>query len=304
MNALDPNARGALFMVVGMLGFTINDTLMKVVLADVPLFQALFLRGLVASAILGLLVARTSGFAAGLLPIRPGLVLRVGAEVGGTICFFTALIHMPIADATAIMQVMPLAVTLGAALFLGERVGWRRSVAIVIGFGGVMIILRPGSGTFNSYAYLPLFTVVLIAARDLATRRLPPGLSSSMIAFLTSLATTMLAGLASIAQPWAPVDGRLLALIVSAALLLCIGYLFSVMTMRVGDISFSAPFRYTGLVWAIIAGMVVFGDVPDLWMLLGSAVVVGTGVYTILRERRLARAGKVTPITSTIKPQR
>jgi drug/metabolite transporter (DMT)-like permease len=302
MQPLDPNARGALFMVVCMLGFTLNDTLMKVVLSDVPLFQAVFLRGVMATLLLAAIGVRTKAFTDRMWRLPPALVVRVGAEVAGTVCFFTALIHIPIADATAITQVTPLAVTLGAALFLREKVGWRRAAAIAIGFAGVLMIVRPGSGAFSAYSYLALATVFFIAVRDLATRGLPPAISSIKVAFLTSLATAVFAGTMSVGQPWAPVTASQLGLMAAAACLLCVGYIFSVMALRTGDISFSAPFRYVALVWAIIAGLLVFGDVPDFWMLLGSAVVVASGIYTFYRERKVSSSAGSQPIAAATQP--
>jgi drug/metabolite transporter (DMT)-like permease len=302
MKALDPNTRGALFMVVCMLGFTLNDTLMKVVLAEVPLFQAIFLRGVAASLVLAVLAMRMGAFTKRFWNVPFALLIRVGAEVGGTICFFSALIHVPIADATAIAQAIPLAVTLGAAVFLREKVGWRRALAIGIGFAGVMIIIRPGSGAVSAYSYLVVATVFFIAVRDLATRRLAIAIPSIKIALLTAMATTGFAGLMSLGQAWSSVSVSHLGLMAAAACLLCVGYVFSVMALRIGDISFSAPFRYVALVWAIIAGVVVFGDVPDVWMLAGSAIVIGTGIYTFYRERRVARRAGVQPIAATTEP--
>ena len=302
MIALSPNSRGAVFMVVCMLGFTLNDTIMKVVLADVPLFQAVFLRGVAATLLLAGIGLRMKSFAGPFWNIPPALAVRVGAEVAGTVCFFTALTHIPIADATAITQVTPLAVTLGAALFLREKVGWRRATAIVIGFAGVLMIVRPGSGAFSVYSYLALATVFFIATRDLATRRLALAIPSIKVAFLTSLATATFAGAMSAREPWSAVTTVQLAQLAAAACLLCVGYIFSVMALRTGDISFSAPFRYVALVWAIIAGLLVFGEVPDLWMLLGSAVVVLSGIYTFYRERKVTSVRGTEPIAAATEP--
>lgn len=302
MKALDPNTRGALFMVVCMLGFTLNDTLMKLVLAEVPLFQAIFLRGVAASLILAALAKRMGALAERFWSVPPALFIRLGADVAGTVCFFSALIHIPIADATAIAQAIPLAVTLGAALFLREKVGWRRALAIGIGFAGVMVIIRPGSGTVGVHSYLVVGTVFFVAVRDLATRRLATAIPSINVALLTAMATTGFAGIMSLSQPWNSVGAVQLGLLAAAAGLLCVGYVFSVMALRIGDISFSAPFRYVALVWAIIAGIVFFGDVPDVWMLAGSAIVIGTGIYTFYRERRLARKAGVDLVAAAAQP--
>ena len=150
MNALSDNSRGALFMVICMAGFVLNDAMIKLVTQDISLFQAIFLRGILASLLIGALawwrgqlffrVSRGDG---------KMLALRVLGELGGTVCYLTALMHIPIANATAILQALPLAVTLGAAIFLKEPVGWRRYTAIGIGFAGVMVIVRPGAEGFE-----------------------------------------------------------------------------------------------------------------------------------------------------------
>jgi drug/metabolite transporter (DMT)-like permease len=288
---LAENLRGAGFMVASMAGFSCNDAFIKSVAGDVPLFQAVFLRGLIATALLGGLA-----WWQGAHRFRPGrrdrrrIGLRCVAEIGGTVCFLTALFNMPIANASAILQSVPLAVTLAAALVFGEPVGWRRYLAIAIGFAGVIIIVRPGSDGFTGYAVWALAAVVFIVARDLVTRRLTPDVPGTTVAFVTSLALTVAAGLAAVATDWAPVGpGHVLVLTV-AALCLIVGYIFGVRTMRVGEIGFVQPFRYTLLVWAMLLGIVMFREWPDGWMLAGSAIVVGTGLFALHRERRLGLA--------------
>ena len=278
-------------MMLSMAGFVLNDTLMKSLSADLPMFQAIFLRGVVATSLIaGLAWYRRE------LWYRPGrgavkvMGLRVIGELGATVCFITALFNMPIANATAILQVMPLAVTLGAALFLGEAVGWRRFSAIFVGFVGVMLIVRPGAEGFTIYSVYALAAVVFLVLRDLTTRRLPIGVPSMFVAVISSIAIMTMGGIMSATASWQPVTLMQLATLALAAVFVLMGYLFGIMTMRVGDIGFISPFRYTILIWAILLGIVVFGDIPDAMTLLGSAIVVLTGLYTFYRERRLAAA--------------
>lgn len=294
MSAFSDNIRGAVYMMLSMAGFVLNDTLMKSLSADIPMFQAIFLRGIVATLLTGALAwhrhalwYRLNGAAA------TAVSLRVIGEIGATVCFITALFNMPIANATAILQVMPLAVTLAAALFLGEAVGWRRFGAIVVGFLGVMLIVRPGSDGFTIYSVYALGAVVFLTLRDLATRRLPAGVPSMFVTVISSIAITAMGGVMSTTASWQPVTLTQVAILALAAVFVLMGYLFGTMTMRVGDIGFISPFRYTILIWAILLGMVVFGDVPDTLTLIGSAVVVLTGLYTFYRERRLAAAGRI-----------
>jgi drug/metabolite transporter (DMT)-like permease len=287
---LAENMRAAGYMMASMAGFTCNDAFMKSVAGALPLFQAVFLRGLIAT----LLIAGLA-WSQGALRFRAGrrdrrlVGVRCVAEIGGTACFLTALFHMPIANASAILQSLPLAVTLGAALFLGEPVGWRRYVAIAIGFLGVLVIVRPGSEGFNAYALFAVAAIGFIVLRDLSTRRLTPDVPALGVVVVTSATLTHAALAAALATEWRPFDaGHLLRLAIAAVCIL-VGYLFGVMTMRIGEIGFVQPFRYTLLVWAILLGIVMFDEWPDLWMLVGSTIVVATGLFTFYRERALAR---------------
>jgi drug/metabolite transporter (DMT)-like permease len=216
---------------------------------------------------------------------------RCLAEIGGTMCFLTALFNMPIADATAILQAIPLVVTLAAALFYNEPVGWRRLLAIGVGFVGVLILVRPGSDGFTVYAFWALAALVFIVVRDLSTRRISPDTSGATVALATSGALTLAAGLALTGSGWVPVSGVHLVQLVGAACCLIVGYVFGVVAMRTGEIGFVQPFRYTLLIWAMLFGLVVFGERPDIWMLVGSSIVVGSGLFSLYRERRLRIAG-------------
>lgn len=285
---LSENMRGAVFMMVSMAGFSLNDALIKSVADDLPLYQAVFLRGLAASLLVAGL-AMTQG-AARFRPRRRDARLvgwRVFAEVGGTVCFLTALFNMPIANATAILQALPLAVTLAAALFLGEPVGWRRYLAIAIGFVGVLIVVRPGAEGFTVYSLWAIGAIGFIVLRDLTTRSLSPAVPSAWVVLVTTLSITTLAGLAAVVQGWRPFHLGHVAVLAGSAAFLLVGYVFGVMTMRTGEIGLTQPFRYTLILWAILFGILFFGEWPDLWMLAGSAIVIATGLYTLQRERRL-----------------
>lgn len=285
---MSDNTRGALFMMASMLGLTLNDALIKSVSDDLPLFQAVFLRGLVATTLIGMLALWQGAFR-----FRPGrrdrrlIVQRTFGEIAGTVAFLTALFNMPIANASAILQSIPLAVTLGAALFLGEHVGWRRYLAIGVGFAGVLIIVRPGSEGFDGYALLALGAIGFIVLRDLSTRRLTPDVPASYVVFVTSVAVTVSAGLAAWATDWRAFTNLHLLALVGSGFFLVLGYIFGVMTMRVGEIGFTQPFRYSLILWAILAGILMFDEWPDLWMLVGTAIVIATGLFTFHRERQL-----------------
>ena len=217
------------------------------------------------------------------------IAFRTFGEVVGTFTFLLALKQMPIANLSAILQCLPLAVTLAAALILRERVGWRRMTAIVIGFIGVTLIVRPGTDGFDRWSLLGLLSVCCVVIRDLATRRLSARVPSVAVAFLAAASVTLGAVLILPFTDIAAISLKHALQIFGAAGFLIVGYLTVVMAMRVGDISVVAPFRYTSLVAAIFLGWGAFGQFPDFWTLTGSAIVVATGIYTFYRERRLAR---------------
>lgn len=298
--ARSDNLTGAALMMASMAAFTLNDTLMKVMAGQVPLYQLLFLRGVLTTAAVAVIAWWTGALAVRLPRRDRGLIAwRVVAEVGAAHFFLTALFNMPIANVTAILQALPLTITLAAALVLHEPVGWRRFAAIGAGFAGVMLIVRPGAADFNFHSLHALAAVGFVTLRDLATRQLSAETPSMLVTLITSAAVMVAFGLASLTGSWAPMGGREIGLTAGAALMIVGGYLFSIMVMRVGEIGVVAPFRYTGLVWALLLGWLVFGAWPAPLTLLGAAIVAGSGLYTLWREGRLARAERIARTTRT-----
>ncbi len=291
MKAQSDNMKGSILMMAAMAAFTVNDTCMKAVTESLPLYQAILLRGVLTLSML-LLVARYLGGLRLTMGRRDaGIVaIRTLAEVAGTVTFLTALRHMPLANLSAIMQSLPLAVTLVAALVLRERVGWRRMLAIAVGFAGVLMIVRPGAAGFDIWAVLGMASVACVVVRDLATRQLSAAVPSVTVALLAAAGVTLMAALTVPFTGWGPVTLPQALLLAGAAVFLIMGYLFIVMAMRVGDIAVVAPFRYTALVFALGLGWFVFREFPDHWTLAGAAIVIATGIYTFYRERRLGRA--------------
>lgn len=280
------NTRGALFMMASMGSFTINDAFMKSLAGHVPFFQALFLRGCLTVLFIAVLAWATGRLRPGPDPADRGLVaLRTLAELGAAYFFITALFNMPIANATAIIQALPLTVTLAGWLFLGEPVGWRRLTAILVGFIGVLMIVQPGSGGFSIYSLYALAAVVCVTARDLASRRIGPGTPSVQVALVAACGVTAMAAVGATFTDWVPLVASDGATLLAAAAFVIGGYVFSVATMRVGDIGAVAPFRYTSLLFALVLGWAVFGEWPDALTIAGSATVVATGLFTLYRER-------------------
>lgn len=288
--ALSPNIVGALFMMGSMAAFTMNDALIKSTNGDLPLWQLLFLRGLLTSVLVMAL-----GVWLGSLGWRFSqrdwfwLAMRSLSEIGAAYFMITALLALPLANVTAILQMMPLSVTLAAALFLGEALGWRRMVAILIGFAGMLLIVRPGPEGFDMMSLYAVAAVGFVTARDITTRKMSTNVPSLTITLAASLCVTAFAGVASAVQGWAEVTLPLWMLIGGAALTISAAYYFSIQTMRYGEISFIAPFRYTSLIWALTFGWLVFDDWPDALTFLGAGIIVATGLFTFWREQRLAQ---------------
>lgn len=284
------NLRGATLMCFSMIGFTCNDTVMKFVTQEMPLYQAITLRGFVVIFALAIIAGRVGGLKLRIAPQdRMPMTLRLVGEVGSTVLFLNALTHMAIGDLSAVMQSLPLVIMLGAALIFGEQLGWRRLSAVAVGLCGVMIILRPGSGTFGIWSLVALGAVALVTLRDLATRKFSRDVSTNTIAFYAAIGVVAMSLIASLFEGWIMPDLSQFLLLLLAGAFLTLGYITAVSAMRIGEISYVAPFRYVSLVVAIIAGLLVFGEWPDLLTWFGAALVVGAGIYTIWREAQLGR---------------
>jgi drug/metabolite transporter (DMT)-like permease len=297
MIPLSENGRGIAFMCISMLAFTLNDAAMKAATETLPLFQAIFLRGLVSTLGLALLAIATTGRLRLFPPAadRVPVALRTLGEIASTAFFLIALVHMPLANLSAIMQSLPLAVTLGAAVFLGEPVGWRRLLAIGAGFVGVLVIIRPGADTFDVWSLLGLASVLGVVLRDLSTRRFGSAMPSVVPAIWAAAAVTVMGGVAM------PIQGMIrpglhdLALTTGAAACLILGYMMAIKAMRIGDLGLVAPFRYTSLLWAILLGWLVFRNLPDTVTLIGAAIVVASGLYMLARERKVRMSADARP---------
>ena len=287
---ISDTTRGALYMSLAMAAFTVNDTCMKSVTAEMPLYQAITLRGIVTMIALAVIARQRGGLRLGMARGDARLLgWRTLGEVGGTLTFLTALRHMPLANLSAIMQSLPLAVTLSAAIALHEPVGWRRMAAIAVGFLGVLMIVRPGTEGFDIWSLIALGSVAFVVLRDLTTRRLSSAVPSVTVAFLAATAVTASGVALSPLSGWVAVQPAAAVLLLAAGGFLIVGYLSVVMAMRVGDIATVAPFRYTALIFAIALGWIIFGHLPGPMTLAGAAIIVASGIYTFYRERKRGR---------------
>lgn len=286
---MTPNQTGALLMMGSMAAFTFNDTLVKTVGADLPLSQILVIRG-GAATVLIFLLARYLGSLRMNLPRRDWMLVlgRCLSEAGATFLFLSALMLMPLANVTAVLQMLPLTVTLGAALFFRESIGWRRMAAILAGFVGMLLIVRPGPEGFDSASLYALGAVGCVTARDLFTRKMSAAVPSMTVTLMASLTVFAFGLVYSTQQDWQPMRGDHWRMLLQAACFIFAGYLFSVMAMRNGDVAAVSPFRYTGLLWAIFLGWYVFDALPSGLTLVGAAIVVAAGLFTLYRERQQA----------------
>ncbi|MEL6586855.1 MAG: DMT family transporter [Pseudomonadota bacterium] len=288
------NLRGAALMVAAMACFAVEDALIKGLSARFSSAQIVWMLGL-GGAVAFAVIMRGKGQPVWTPDyVHPRVLLRTGFEVFGTLFFVSSLALIPLALASAIIQATPLVVAMGAALFLGAQVGWRRWLAIAVGFSGVLIILRPGTAAFEPAALLAVMGMLGLAARDLATRTMPAAISGARLSFHafaglvpTGLALQLIQGHAFAPLPLS--DLGILALCVGIGM---VGYLAIVGATRQGDIAVVSSFRYSRMLFALIVGAIAFGERPDLATIIGVTIVIATGLYTLIREARLRAASQ------------
>ncbi|WP_108817020.1 DMT family transporter [Loktanella sp. Alg231-35] len=287
MLALSDNIRGALLMMGAMCAYTFNDAFMKALADELPLFQAIFFRGIGAVVCLAVM-CKLLGQMRFDFSIRDWqlVVLRTVGEMGGTYFILTALFHMPLANVSAILQVLPLAVSLAAAVFLGEALGWLRFTAIFVGFVGVLLVIQPGGADFSIFSLYALGAVVCVTLRDVVVRRMSGDVPSVLVALVAAVSVTVMGGVGSAFTEWAPISATSALQLGGATAFLIFGYIASVSAMRFGEIGFVAPFRYTSLLAALILGVLVFDEWPNTLAMGGAAIVVATGLFTLYRETK------------------
>lgn len=296
------NFRAATLMVVSMVLFALEDMFIKILAAGLPYAEVLGLIGLLGWLCFWAMLRLRGGRFWTRDLLRPVVVLRNMAEAVGAIGIILALALTEMSSTAAIMQALPLALVLGAAVFLGEPVGWRRWTAIGAGFVGVLLVVRPGVSDFQPASLMALMAVLGLAVRDLATRRVPahvPSLQLAASAFFAILLAAII---------MAVVEGQAFVMLNPSqwlALAGCIavgvgGYALLVAATRVGEASALAPFRYTRLVFALILAVIVFGERPDALTLTGAGIIVASGCYAMWREallrRRQLRAAGFEPL--------
>lgn len=284
------NLRGALLMILSMAGFAIEDAFVKTVLErGMPIGQVFVFLGLAGGFAFALLANRRGRCALSLAFLHPAVLARNAGEIVGTSAYVTALALIPLSLLGALLQAVPIFVVLGAILFLGERVGWRRWGAIAAGMAGVLIILRPGAADFDPNALWGLLAALGIAARDVVTRRVPATIHPLQLGswgffMLVPVGAVMLSLSGGAIRPGTTEVGLLLG----ALALGMAGYHALTLAVGIGEIAYVTPFRYTRLVFALAIGAILFGEHLDKTTLAGAGLVVGAGIYALWRERRNA----------------
>lgn len=280
------------------MGFTINDAFVKSLDSSLLPNQIMAVRGAF-MILLIVAIAWKQGLLSDIKKLfTPIIAFRSGLEVGATMLFLTALAILPFSTIAAILQALPLAVATGGALFLREPVGWRRWIAILIGFAGVLVIVRPGLEGFQTASLFVVLSVLFAAGRDLVTRKLPADLPSLLVSLATAVVICIVGSIVStVADQWLPMTSTQILTLCASSCFLFFGYHFIVLAMRTGEIGYVVPYRYTSLVWATLFGYFIFNEVPDKYTVIGASIIITTGLFTLYRE---LIAGRRTVATTSI----
>jgi drug/metabolite transporter (DMT)-like permease len=279
------NRRGILAMSLAMALFIANDALVKQVSATLPGPQLIFIRGLMATTLV-LIMAQAMGHLKNWrLLLNKRLWIRGSLDAAASLAYLTAVFHLPLANATAINLSSPLFITAFAMVFLKEPVALQRGLLILLGFGGVLLVVQPSSAGFNAYAWLAVLATLLHATRDTLTRAIGLHVPAMLMTLSTAVSVALAAGGITLSQNWMPVDSTSLALLFGASLLLSMAYYLLIVGMRSGEISLVAPFRYSGLLFALLIGYVVWDEVPNVLGWAGIFLLAMSGLLILRSER-------------------
>jgi drug/metabolite transporter (DMT)-like permease len=296
---MSDNVKGVFAMLASAAGFVVNDATVKFVTTELPDGEIIFLRGLIATSLMGLVTSISGGWRPPRVLFRPAMLTRLLAAAVATLLIVASLRHLPLSTTNAVIQVSPLMVTAGAAVFLGAHVGWRRWTMSGLGFLGVMLIVKPGTAGFVPAAWLVLVCLFATSTRDLLTRFIDHSVPSILVTFATS-AAVMMSGLALMPfETWVVPSPRALQLLMFASGCLFVAYHFGVVAMRTGEIPVVAPFRYASIVLALLLGYGIWGHVPDAMSLFGIALIISAGLLLLYFERGSVRRPAPQPVSQT-----
>ncbi len=284
-------------MLVGVAVLTLNDALIKSLAAIYPTGEMLFIRGVFVWPWILLLAMRSGGLACLRIHNLKGQAVRGGCVIASAFLFITGLRHLTLADAIAVSFTGPLFITALAPFVLGEKVGWRRWLAVLVGFAGVLFMLRPGSAVLQWAIIFPLGAAICGGLRDLITRRIA-GTETTVAVLAVTTTVVLLAGLATtIFEDWVHPRPADLATFAASGALLAVAHTLMIEAFRRGEAALVAPFKYTSLLWATLIGFLMFGELPDRWTMAGAVIIVLAGLYVLYRETQLKRRKR--PITAT-----
>jgi drug/metabolite transporter (DMT)-like permease len=263
----------------------LNSTVVKFLVADYPAGQIMAVRALFVYLVVAAFVWRDGGIRTLRVRSPVGQLVRAFCLASTTFLMILSVERLPLGDVFAINHASPLIMTALAVVFLGERVGWRRWLAVAVGFAGVLIMLRPTAAAFQAAALLPLAVAFLSAVRDVITRYIS-ATDSSTATFAVTTTVILMAGLGlSAFSGWAPIQGDDLWLFALAALFQGVAHFLSIEAFRLAETKVVAPFKYATILWAMAIGYVFWGDVPDVWIIAGGTLVVASGLYILHRHR-------------------
>lgn len=283
---------GIAAMLAATAAFVIGDSFMKRVTEGLPPFEVLFLRGIAASLVCGLLVV-ASGQARHLAgAIHPRALLRALAETGSVLCYIVALAALPIADAIAIVMTAPLILLVALAVIDREPVGRIRFALVLLGFVGAVLVARPGPGGLTPVALLAFAAAVLLALREIVGRGVPAGIPVMVVALATNVVVMTVSGLASLlVEAWVAPAPWQIGSLAAAGFFLTFGHIGILAAYRLGRTAVVAPFFYSFALWGVVAGLVVWGALPDALALAGIGLIAASGVALVVFDQR-RRAGE------------
>lgn len=290
-DAVRDNNVGAIgAMLLSTVFYTLSDAAMKFVSAAMPTGEAVMLRSAGVVLVLWIAAWRMGALATLRKALVPAMLWRSLGDGVNSLTFQAALARMPLADAMGILQLGPLSLTAASAFVLGAHVGWRRWLAVMAGLVGALLVIKPGSGAFNAWGLLVVAAVLSGTVRDLATRRFDPALSPVVMLLVSQAGVGLLATGSLVFEHWVWPSPLQLVQLTIGAVFIAAGHLALIEAVRHSNLAAVAPYRYAGIVWAILAGVVLWGHVPDTLSLAGIAILIAAGLHTLLDERRARRA--------------
>ncbi len=290
MSSTSANRRGIFSLIGCMAAYAVSDVATKLVALSHPFGEVIAVRGLFTILLVGVALVAMGNLRQMRGAITPLVLVRSAFEALSSGMYIAALVHMPIANAAALVMIQPLILVALAVVFQAENVGWRRWTAITVGFAGVLLIVKPTPTGFDGWALFGLGAALFGALREMVTRRLDPALPSMVVVFMSTVALTLLGFGVGIGEQWQTLALREVVYLALAACFFSLAVYLAVRAFRGVDIAVVAPFRYTFLLWAGIVGFAFFNELPDLWSVAGAALIVGSGIYTLQREALRRRA--------------